>query len=331
MGMKDSPNLDLLRTIAVCLVLLSHAPDFFDGIAFDFNFKAMGRLGVALFFVHTTLVLMLSLERHGPAASPFLVRRLFRIYPLAIVSVLVMAGLLWIGGRPLDWTEFASNLLLIQNLTGHRSWPQPLWTLPYEIQMYLLLPALFVFTRFRPGRMALVYLAALATAAALWSLSIHQLLLGFAPCFLAGAIAFVLLPRATPVLSPAVLFAAVAASAVIVSSLTVSEMNEVPVFWGVCLVVGLLIPFCREITFRPLMSAAARVARYSYGIYLTHVLAMGMTLMGSDPWPLRLAMFAFVQAFLAVIAYWLIEAPGIRAGMRWSERLGEAQPQTQPA
>lgn len=315
-GMKDSPNLDLLRSVAVGLVLLSHAPDFFDGVAFAFNFKAVGRLGVALFFVHTTLVLMLSIERHGESATAFLVRRFFRIYPLAVAAVLVMAALLWIGNAPLGAGEFASNLLLIQNLTGHRSWPQPLWSLPYEVQMYLVLPALYAVTRARPALIAAIYLAALAIAASMWSVSWPVLLIGFIPCFLPGAIAFLLLRRVRAVLSPWVLFAVVAAAIALASQLSVTDAQEVPYFWAICLAVGLTIPFCRELTFRPLALASGQVARYSYGIYLTHVLAMGLTLMGSDPWYIRLALFAFAQAVLAVLAYRLIEAPGIRLGAR---------------
>jgi peptidoglycan/LPS O-acetylase OafA/YrhL len=50
----------------------------------------IGLLGVSLFFVHTTLVLMWSLER-DPHPLRFDVRRAFRIYPLWLVGPLVFA------------------------------------------------------------------------------------------------------------------------------------------------------------------------------------------------------------------------------------------------
>jgi peptidoglycan/LPS O-acetylase OafA/YrhL len=58
---------------------------------------AAGQLGVLLFFIHTSLVLMMSLARleksEGGLAARFYIRRAFRIYPLAIVAVLSVVAL----------------------------------------------------------------------------------------------------------------------------------------------------------------------------------------------------------------------------------------------
>ncbi len=147
-GMKDSPNLDLLRALAVGMVVLSHLllvlGDGFEPPGYDIH--AMGHAGVAIFFVHTTLVLMASLQRHGPAAVPFFIRRFMRIYPLSVAVVVFFGLLKLISGVSINWAEFMSNLLLIQNLTGHAAVPGPLWSLPYELQMYALLPALYAIT-----------------------------------------------------------------------------------------------------------------------------------------------------------------------------------------
>src|SRR5437899_9089949 len=92
--MIDSPNLDFLRANAVLMVLAFHVLGSF-GIrrAGPFNLEAMGQLGVLLFFVHTSFVLMLSLERQVAQYGQrrlflvFMARRLFRIYPLSIFVV----------------------------------------------------------------------------------------------------------------------------------------------------------------------------------------------------------------------------------------------------
>jgi peptidoglycan/LPS O-acetylase OafA/YrhL len=319
--MKESPNLDLLRTVAVCLVVVSHVPHFLHEANFAFNFLSLGRLGVVLFFVHTTLVLFMSLERHGAAMGPFLMRRIFRIYPLAIWAVLLMAVALWAGGRPLGTWQVVSNLLLVQNLSGHDSVPDPLWTLPYEVQMYLVLPALYVFTSARPMRIGVLYLAALAIAAVFWLAQwhpIYTLHVLFLPYFLPGAIAFLLLQRVRPTLSPWVLFAAVAAGVCLVAWWpSMTPRTEVPVFWAVSIVVGLTIPFCREITSRPLMVCSQQIARHSYGIYITHVMAMGLILTAeAGSWYVRLFLYAVAQALLAAMVYRGIEAPGIRLGAK---------------
>ena len=85
MAPSGSPKLDFLRTCAVLSVVVSHLWFKQSAIA------RFGRFGVLLFFVHTSLVLMFSLERQVAANGArrlwtvFMVRRVFRIYPLCLV------------------------------------------------------------------------------------------------------------------------------------------------------------------------------------------------------------------------------------------------------
>jgi peptidoglycan/LPS O-acetylase OafA/YrhL len=57
----------------------------------------IGSFGVLLFFVHTCLVLMYSMERSNlegrRLADNFYIRRIFRIYPLSIFAVLAAVAL----------------------------------------------------------------------------------------------------------------------------------------------------------------------------------------------------------------------------------------------
>ena len=120
----------------------------------------MGRLGVLMFFVHTSLVLMMSLERTTSGAVPstvilsFYIRRAFRIYPLSIVTVCSVALLRIPYERFQTFhkptaLELLSNLTLTQNLTHARSVIGPLWSLPWEVQMYLCPPLVFLIVRRR--------------------------------------------------------------------------------------------------------------------------------------------------------------------------------------
>jgi peptidoglycan/LPS O-acetylase OafA/YrhL len=327
--MKDSPNLDLLRSCAVVFVVLAHLKDFVPGWGWGYNLHPLGRMGVALFFVHTTLVLMMSLERHGPAAGPFLIRRFFRIYPLSIVMVLLMALLVGLGSQPVDYFGMLSNLLLIQNITGYLSSPAPLWTLPYEVQMYLFLPALYSVTNSpRPVLWtALICSGALATALVAWAASIDLSVFVFVPCFLPGVLAFVLGRRYQARLSPVVLFAGIAAAAVATTALVQARVPETPLFWGVCLIVGIAIPMCKQITSKPLARCAKVVATYSYGIYLTHVLALALAFSTSQAGLVEWGLLCVVLPGLAWAAYHGIEKHGIRLGIRLASKL---QPSVSP-
>src|SRR5512146_1173960 len=79
---RELANLDLLRTVAVALVFFSH---LFMTLKIRFMGE-LGHLGVLLFFVHTSFVLMMSMERLGLRGPRlfwvFMIRRAFRIYPL---------------------------------------------------------------------------------------------------------------------------------------------------------------------------------------------------------------------------------------------------------
>src|SRR5512141_1244622 len=91
-----SPNLDFLRALAVLFVFVDHLllTHGIQRILF-FSPADLGRVGVYFFFVHTSLVLLMSLERTRLTGirkvMHFYFRRMFRIYPLAIFFVLLVS------------------------------------------------------------------------------------------------------------------------------------------------------------------------------------------------------------------------------------------------
>ena len=110
-----------------------------------------------IFFVHTSLVLLLSLKRQMGMPRlelRFYIQRVFRIYPLSILCVLVS---LWFQiawpdpiFSPRSGVSIAANLLLVQNfLREPLSISAPLWSLPFEVQMYAVLRAIFLLLRRR--------------------------------------------------------------------------------------------------------------------------------------------------------------------------------------
>jgi peptidoglycan/LPS O-acetylase OafA/YrhL len=157
MAPSASPKLDFLRSCAVLIVVASHL--WFEVEALG----RFGRLGVLLFFFHTSLVLMFSLERQVQTGgrrrlwTTFMLRRVCRIFPLSIVVVLGVyvlriPGYVFVDGHVQnlhpDPVGLALNLLLVQEVVisngGFGSTMGVLWTLPVELQTYLFLPVIFL-------------------------------------------------------------------------------------------------------------------------------------------------------------------------------------------
>lgn len=67
-----------MRSVAVLCVVIAHGLTYL-GLPAIAGWS--GITGVCFFFVHTSLVLMFSLER-DPEVGSFYLRRMFRIYPL---------------------------------------------------------------------------------------------------------------------------------------------------------------------------------------------------------------------------------------------------------
>ncbi len=156
---RESSNLDLLRSLAVLMVLVDHLAATFGVWWRQPVYRRLGHWGVCLFFVHTSLVLMMSMGRMGlngvSGFRAFYIRRAFRIYPLSFLTIAATLAF-HIPRESYSPTyvspgvgNLVSNVFLVQNLTKSASISAPLWSLPYEVQMYLVLPFLYVFLRHR--------------------------------------------------------------------------------------------------------------------------------------------------------------------------------------
>jgi peptidoglycan/LPS O-acetylase OafA/YrhL len=313
-------NLDVLRAYAVLLVFAAHASaslGFQRILGADIH--RLGRFGVLLFFVHTCLVLMMSLERHRETASRFYFRRAFRIFPLSIVFV-VLTILLRVPTGPETSTfiapsirEVVSNLLLVQNLTYDRSILGVLWSLPLELNMYLLLPAMFLLTK--RGSKLIGALWILSVCLALiqpFTLGMSRLeVLRFAPNFLPGVLAFTL--KRNPVL-PARAWMPFLLALTAVFSIFGNDYAG----WILCLALGLAIPQFHAVT--RLTWLPAQIAKYSYGIYLSHVAVLWFCF---HVLPFGWLLFVPLAVAVPIVSYRLIEHPMIRLASE-SQHHGQA-------
>jgi peptidoglycan/LPS O-acetylase OafA/YrhL len=338
---KLSANLDFLRALAVLLVLAQHILNRFQvGPMMGIQIPPIGTFGVLLFFVHTCLVLMYSMERshlEGAAlAGNFYVRRLFRIYPLSMLAVLTAVALhldavQGIPGlshaAPVSMGRIFSNVFLVQNLMRPGSIINVLWSLPYEVQMYVFLPFLFLWIRDKRNavwRLSLLWVISVVLAIARTQIAARGApvglmsrlsLLEFVPNFLPGIIAFALLhrPRMKSYLWPAFILLLVA---------TYSILPTSGIGWTLCLLLGVGIPFFGEIQTRWLRAISHRIATYSYGIYLSHQFCIWFVAdpMASSPLWSRILVLTGMLIAIPIVLYHTIEKPMIKVGADLAER-----------
>lgn len=336
---NDSSVLDFLRASAVLMVLAAHMLQLsLDNAPIQgWDFRRLGLLGVLLFFVHTSLVLMRSLARtnlQGRAlAASFYIRRAFRIYPLAVVTVI---GVWWSGMPPVPGTPhvdvtpgiLTTNLLLMQNLWNHPDVLGPLWSLPLEIQMYLVLPFLFRIVDGGRGARPAAAVLMLLLAVALGTVADSGLEV-FAPCFLSGVLGYCLAGR-WQARWPFWVFAA-ALWALSLGFITIASAlgsgRFKPLMWTACLLAGLLIPLCRETKNTRVAQVSKWIARYSYGIYLAHIPVLWLVAyqLQGIPAALQLTLLVILLVAVPVVAYHGIEAPLIRVGTRIAARATESK------
>ena len=183
----------MLRAIAVLAVLADH---LFPSIP-----RAVGHFGVLVFFVHTALALMMSLDRMAHESRwplRFYVRRAFRIYPLSVLCVTAVVALripYSANGEAFQAPtvqRVMANLLLVQNfLPGTQSVNAPLWSLPFEIQIYVLLPLLWWIVRHYGPRVVKPMIAAAIVIATAEALCVTRTtwITEYFPCFMGGILA----------------------------------------------------------------------------------------------------------------------------------------------
>jgi peptidoglycan/LPS O-acetylase OafA/YrhL len=329
---QGSDNLDLLRSAAVLMVLGFHLC-LLGGLnpTRTTNLEPIGHFGVLIFFVHTSLVLMLSMRRTGLLGAPlfwaFYIRRFFRIYPLSIAVVLLMVGF-HVPSRgwgiavfsPVTYRQLISNLALTMNLTRSPYVLIPLWSLPYEIQMYVVLPALYLFFRRHSSFRVLAFGWAVSAVAG-WGvphLNDRIDFVRFAPCYLGSIITVHIKKNYQPYLPAWVFPLGIAALLVAYVWLDRSDGGWVP-----CLILALLIPACREIKARAVTAVCRRVARYSFGIYLGHAPIMWLAFKAIHVHlAVQICLFTMLIILVPVAMFHLLEAPMVRMGnrlaLKWS-------------
>jgi peptidoglycan/LPS O-acetylase OafA/YrhL len=333
-GARELPNLDLLRSLAVLLVASGHT-FMYGGRQ---NWCGWGGLtGVSMFFVHTCLVLMFSLER-DPHVGRFYVRRAFRIYPLWLV-ILALTILVKLPISPAYAPTFRyyaappmevlNNVFLTFNLFClHRGSPVfqtganivgASWSLAVEMQMYLFLPVLFFFIRSVRRLWPLLMLDIFIIAYNRMTLGAdNSSLQACVPFFLPGVMAYVLLHKQRPIF-PSWIYPIYLLS-YIALHYRYGTLRATCFF---CLFLGLTQPLFQQVTWKPLLRTAHLIARYSYGIYLCHMgaIVIGFYYLRNCNRVERAAGYLAFMIAAPVFFYHTVEKPMIVLGSKLARRI----------
>jgi peptidoglycan/LPS O-acetylase OafA/YrhL len=289
----------------------------------------LGHIGVLAFFVHTALVLMLSMKRTSGhrLITNFYIRRIFRIYPLSIACVLAVL----IFRVPADtnlkfvswsWSAIAENLFLVQNV-GHTdadviSVIKPLWSLPFEVQMYLVLPFIYLLLkRFSSNITVLLLWVAFFMAAP------YVPVLEYAPCFMGGVFAYQLSRERTFAMPSYVWPISLASLLALYLVCTMRLLLRLEFSdYVICMFLGVVIPNVLELKQSLVTTVSHIVAKYSYGIYLCHLPVFWLCFSKLSWLPLALQWTAMATLMVAVpfAAFKWIEDPCITIGRRVAER-----------
>jgi peptidoglycan/LPS O-acetylase OafA/YrhL len=145
--------IDVLRGIAIILVITVHHGMLFGQLPLIHSISGFGQMGVQLFFVASAYTLCLSASRRREPLRNFYIRRLFRIAPLYYFAIGLYAIVAYtqaaFGGvdRTADYSllNIASNLLFLHGLvpSANNSVVPGGWSIATEMMFYAIFPLLF--------------------------------------------------------------------------------------------------------------------------------------------------------------------------------------------
>ena len=330
-------TLDALRGLAALAVCWFHFVVTFQ-VANQFDWlnraSAWGKYGVEVFFVISGFVIPLAMSAGGyrlSAFGRFLAKRMLRLYPPYVASLILVLALQWASGllpgyggerfavRPAVWAE---HLTYTTGVLGG-TWLTPVyWTLAIEFQFYLMIGLAFPLLAHRSVAVRTVVMAALAAAPCVMTMVLPAgpdprasptsmpWLASWLAAFLPGVAAFQ--HRREMIGTPALL-AWVAASAAVTCYVHDAAAAVA------CGLAALAIAFAR-IEWRPLLW----LGTVSYSLYLVHMPLGGKLIsLGGRYARGPVGGFALVAAglLLSLAAAWVLYRLVEKPSERWSRQV----------
>jgi peptidoglycan/LPS O-acetylase OafA/YrhL len=337
-------DFDAIRLVAALAVLVGHAWPL-TGVSHPPRLAGLPifELGVDIFFALSGFLIATSWAR-SPRVVPFLLRRVFRIFPALILLVLItvfVLGPVVSALGPAAYFGDPGSWAYLSNVTLAATYHLPgvflgnpvegvvngsLWTLGPEFLCYLAVLAVGLVV-LRAARQEALRLVAFATLGIL--LVVVQTVPGLAPAGTEDVLRVVVFFAAGAVLSEldrlgmlgllrrrAVVL--VLAAAWLIAGAVLPGDAATPLAWLVlpCVVVGL------GVQSTPGARRAARFGDLSYGLYLWGYPVQQTVVLVAPGLPLGLDIMivAIITGALALASWWLVEHRSIGVGRRLGER-----------
>ncbi|MGL9621309.1 acyltransferase [Bradyrhizobium sp. U531] len=348
--------LDFYRFVAALGVFIFHLKLIDTGISPAWN----GSYGlfVDMFFILSGFVISYSYpsDARGVAAySRFMIRRIARIYPLHLLSLLVFVVLI---GAGLERTarstslDFVYNLLLLQawGVTDHLSFNSPSWSISAEFFCYLIFPLLMLLARKVQPIVLGAIVAALYLLLAHGHLPIWQErsqmyganfdygMLRALPSFLNGILLAILFRMSHPYRHKAMIFAGIGTFGLSLLVLNVFAKPDLAIVLFSC---AILLTAVGESAFKEFPGARlfGRLGNTSYAIYMLHDAILIAVFKPLWAWlglrPDQFGLYALACcAVLTVVAdrtYTYFENPARRLINRWADAGAPAPRKVQTA
>ncbi|MGY3545208.1 MULTISPECIES: acyltransferase family protein [unclassified Bradyrhizobium] len=336
--------LDFYRFVAALGVFVFHLKNIDGSISPAWN----GSFGlfVDMFFILSGFVISYSYparSTEGHSYRRFMQRRIARIYPLHLLTVLAFAGLALAGvhGTTAGASDFIFNLFLVQawGVTDHLSFNTPAWSISAELFCYLLFPLLMYLARsVSPLILALIVAAAYGILAhghlpiwqersQMYGANFDYGMLRALPSFLNGILLAILFRLSGNYRKRIVILAGVSVFALAVLILNIFAKPDLAI---ILFSLAILLTAIGESAFDRIPGATwlARLGNTSYAVYLLHELLIILVFaplwthfsLSASEFPLFVLACCVLLTIAADVTYAYAERPA----RDWINRLGSA-------
>ncbi len=314
--------IEAVRGFASILVVWSHTVEK-SGFLFTYLFDP-GKIGVVVFFFISGYLVIPSAAR-DPSAKNFLIKRLFRLYPIYWLSLLTAFVLFPDSLAPDAWL---ANTTMAQQLMGSSNALNVYWTLTIEFCLYVIITICLVFfpdvLRQNFGRFIWV-LGAVCLATAVTRYGLQKKVPTAVPlglfCMFIGAQLRILEEAGKPIARVvAAYLAVIIPSCLLAYSFNISFNETGSRYVSTYLIGGAVFLVVIKFPYFDFGPIPRVIGDYSYGIYLFHIIIVSIL----EPFLAPGALLFFVVLVLSVAIsaplYYLIERPAADLGRSLTKR-----------